>query len=580
MDNSAIEKIGRARLEELFSLTGIADPHIKSDEKTMSWDGNISIFSAEPFSKKTHLGDIPIQVKSHISDKFHTRFPVDMADLLIYKKEKRVFYLVMEMLSSNLYAYKLYYKSLYLLDIEKLIENNKGRNQITIDFDELPKEKPQDIAKILKLFLAEAKKQQVLIPGVLSLDDLHQVSRNGNLKIDLQLPVNFTVNDIIEGFEQQKPYIYFHNNELGLDFPVDRVKNGKLFVSQIQRTNIGVCNEVLYKEMEVIRSSNQVECKIGKCLSIYYKTDGVTYSFALCGDLSERIRASKLICGIYDESKIQTNCVDRHVSMSISEGKIDIIKKNLQFYLDIQKLFKKIGIYKELDFSIMTDDECKHLYFLIQSELYGRSVPIGYGDNRSGILKIANINILCSSKVDGDGFKLYSYFSNDAPAKWRYPDNLAPISQYLAFGFYNDLSLESVDNINFKEMCKQITSNKLARPDSDYCNKLVLRLLNFYDMHRDSLVIDTAIKISRHLYQSTKTDVDYLNFLQGLRRTRVLTEREKKQLITMRNKGSDLAIKCGCCILLEAKTEFNIYFSQLSKEDAEAFKQYPIMKLL
>ena len=57
-------------------------------KKTMSWDGTVSVFSSEPFSKSTHIGDIPVQVKTHMVDKFYSHIDVEIADLKIYKKEK------------------------------------------------------------------------------------------------------------------------------------------------------------------------------------------------------------------------------------------------------------------------------------------------------------------------------------------------------------------------------------------------------------------------------------------------------------------------------------------------------------
>lgn len=456
MDNSAIEKIGAAQLDIIFSKTGIADPHIKRDEKTMSWDGTISVYNAEPFSKATHIGDIPVQVKTHIVDKYYSHIDVEIADLKIYKKEKRVLYLVVENRGND---FKVYYKSFFLWDLEKILSKSKGSTK-RLPFDELPYKDVSKVKNVLLGFIKEANKQQVTIPNVVSLSDLGAKVKKGELKFDIDLPLQFTENDILKGIAEQRPYIYFHDKELDLSFPVDRFSEQiKLFIKKKEKGTIGVNGKVYFNSLEITKTAEQTQFKLGKSITGTLYPDGVSYHIELKGNLEERIETLEFILALADGAQLEVNGKKFEISLSSHLiEKESIFKEELKFYKDIKELLKRSYVTKQLNLDDMTQAEAVDLKYLCRTELYGEGVPIGNDKLRIGFAKISNISFFCYSSPLGNGLYHVCNFFRDDVLQFKLGDINNPISasNYLILCGLDVKAIAHVDNISYLELVKTL----------------------------------------------------------------------------------------------------------------------------
>lgn len=475
MDNSAIEKIGAAQLDIIFSKTGIADPHIKRDEKTMSWDGTVAIFNSEPFSKATHIGDIPVQVKTHMVDNYYSHIDVEIADLKIYKKEKRVLYLVVEDKGSE---FKVFYKALLLWDLEKILSKAKGSTK-RLPFDELPYNDSSKVKKMLLNFIAEANKQQVTIPNVLSLPDLGARVKKGELKFDIDLPLHFTENDVLKGVVEQKPYIYFHDKDLDVSFPVDRFSEQiKFFIKKKEKGTIGINGKVYFNSLEITKTAEQTQFKLGKSIIGTLYSDGVSCHLELKGNLEERIDTLEFILALVHGAQLEVNGKKFEISLSSHLiEKESIFKDELKFYKDVKNLLKKSYITKQLNLDDMTQTEACDLKYLCRSELYGEGVPIGNDKLRIGFAKISNISFFCYSSPLGNGLYHVSNFFRDDVLQLKLGDinNPITVSNYLILCGLDTKALAHVDNVSYKELVNELKKEKLSDVEYQYyCNLLTL----------------------------------------------------------------------------------------------------------
>lgn len=583
MDNSAIEKIGAAQLDIIFSKTGIADPHIKRDEKTMSWDGTVSVFSSEPFSKSTHIGDIPVQVKTHMVDKFYSHIDVEIADLKIYKKEKRVLYLVVENKGDK---YKVFYKALFLWDLEKILSKANGSTK-RLPFEEMPYTDTTKVKKLLFDFIKESNKQHVTIPNVLSLQDLGAKIYRGELKFDIDLPLQFTEKDILKGVAEQKPYIYFYDKELNLSFPVDRFSEQlKLFAHRTESITIGANNKVYFTSLEIIKTAGQTNFKLGKSISGTFYPEVISFRIDLKGSLEERKVALEFIIALVDGAPLEINQGKLDISLSShSIEKEKVFREELNFLKDIEKLFNKSYITKQLDLDKMTQAEAHDLRLLCRSELYNEAVPLGNKNLRIGFAKISNVNFLCySSPLENGLYHVCNFYRNDI-LQFKLGDinNPTPTSNYLILCGLDINALANVDNINYQELVKDLKKEHLTEIELHYYGKLLLQLLAVYDKTKRMDIINAVIELYEHLikFQNLqKSELLFLNLMQSYKRIRILTEGEIQQLIDLRDKCASDDLKCGCCILLDAVQEFQYYFKKLDKEQQQNFIRYPIANLL
>ena len=70
-----------------------------------------------------------------------------------------------------------------------------------------------------------------------------------------------------------------------------------------------------------------------------------------------------------------------------------------------------------------------------------------------------------------------------------------------------------------------------------------------------------------------------LRFFSG-KRKRALNYKEKDLIYDLKDAEDDLIIQCGIAILLDNKSDYERFFSKLSENEKNAFKEFPIYNLL
>lgn len=71
-----------------------------------------------------------------------------------------------------------------------------------------------------------------------------------------------------------------------------------------------------------------------------------------------------------------------------------------------------------------------------------------------------------------------------------------------------------------------------------------------------------------------------LNYYQTILRKRALSKEEIKNLKSLERKEENIEILLGISIILENKTNIDYYLEELTVEQKEKFKQYPIWNLV
>lgn len=71
-----------------------------------------------------------------------------------------------------------------------------------------------------------------------------------------------------------------------------------------------------------------------------------------------------------------------------------------------------------------------------------------------------------------------------------------------------------------------------------------------------------------------------LNYYQTILRKRALSKEEIKNLKSLERKEENIEILLGISIILDNKTNIDYYLEELTVEQTEKFKQYPIWNLV
>lgn len=578
-DSKTIEESGadfvKARLRKVNTL----DPNIPYNDKTASWDGNILVYSTVPFTKNKLRAKIPTQVKTRTLSKYKTKYPVSVADLKNYKKDGSILYFLVEIVND---VYKIYYAKLFLLDLERLIvtaENKSKKPQKSIDvcFLEFP-ESIKDIQILIEDYISEASKQKQLLPEVFDIDTFKKKYPNRSVTFNLRLPPNPTQSDILNSINQQKPYLYYHYDK-GISVPVGKFESDVLSIVTEKNIEVKVDQEVLFTSLKVETLSDKHRIKIGSTITIEEGGDSfkLTYNIKNVG-IVDTIKTLKFIIAMNEHKPIYLNG-NIFFTYSDFNAVIDkiMIKQQLDIYQDIQTLFKRLGIRKDLKVQELSDIEYKNLMMFCQSELYDKEVPLGHPKSNFGFLHIGNIHILCYCRATAkEGYYIIKSIFDKNLLSFALQEGKVPVGSYLYLIQDGIESFRKIDNINYSDL---IDSLNVLEPLSimlDAYNQLLLIMLSYYDEEKYERTLVACLWLAQYLWEKSGKDFNYINLCQVKYRLGKLLQSDKQQLVKIKSLTDSTAIKLACSIMLQSFDECDVYYSQLSKEEQEVFDTYPI----
>ena len=581
MDTKAKEKLGIAYLEIPLLKTEIVDTEFTKNDKTISWDGFLKIHKSEPFSKINLEGSIPVQIKTKSVKNFNKKNPISVDDVNNFIQEKRVMYFVVQLKGNE---YKIYYKSMLLWDLKKFIKNCGGHKSQGVEFSELPISNSTQIKSILLKFLSESKKQvAVLGDNILSLEDYMKHIRQGKLTFDVDIPLDCSIQELFNQIKNQQPYLYYEDPKSHIKFPVDKFTGDGVLISlgaKIENPII-VDGEILYDEIMKFNTGDSIHYKISNQINIVFKDEKYVINFSVNGTLKERINVLKFMLGLNKDHSFVIDGRSLVVENLLSKDKEKVFVKLLKFYLEVDRLFNKIGVEKELDFKNMKEKDFVLLQSLINGELYSKPV-LNYaleGDSNF-ICDIANVKILVYVKNIDETHKLFINMFSQKECQLlalSEPEPI-PVSNYLIL-IEKEL-WGNFDNINYLEMMESITKNYDVNKHEYYYTQLILNMISHYDKTKDTDLLDAVKCLSLFMYEKNSTDINFINLCQVKVRADILNDDDIKRLIKIKEETDDLYFKCACCCILNSKKEFKLFFNELKDEKKEEFKLYPIYNLI
>ena len=215
MNTKQIEEVARLHLTNYYVDCGDRlDIKCASNDKTMSYDGSITLFDEnennEELSKKKYRIQIPIQLKGKSVEKFkykNFKYSVTIEDLKIYSKDfKGILFLVVQICKKE---QKLFYNILSPYKVRKILEKGQGQKTISLEFAYAGDDKKRLIS-ICEEFECRVKKE--IKASYIKMKDIKDT-----------YPVQFTVSSmtsIFQIFKEIKNY----------DTPFYVTKNGQNYI--------------------------------------------------------------------------------------------------------------------------------------------------------------------------------------------------------------------------------------------------------------------------------------------------------------------------------------------------------------
>jgi len=574
MSNSNIEIQGVTSLEFLLASTKVLEPHLKKNDKTMSWDGTIFVFNQQ-IAKKDFFGKVPVQVKSEKVTKLSIDYRsknFSKIDLVNYFKDGGILIFLVEIDIKN--NSKIFFASLLPNDLKIILDEfnlKKDKESKAIKLEYLSKENIGRLVSICKNFVTNRVKQMSIkhLPSIPSIE---------------------TKELIISGFSDGRPidqyllnvdqYVYAKTDIEGLELFVKKVNIRKIR-SKVKR-EVSINGEVFFTNYLKETSKNSERIIFGKEIS--FDKNSKKIEIKIFGNLEEQLLTNKFIVKLLKEKEL-----------IIEGGKIELQKidngpkliKNLSerysWLKDIESLLKIFSIENtKFNLDKITKLEEQSLKLLVDSLVYEKKITTNpFPEETGGKFRITIGNLVLGiifyKGADGN-YKIHNLFDRNLKLEFRVGNDKPNYqsSRYVGLKVY---SLIKCDNLDVSTIIKDIKSIEYSEVYAEQVNFLVLEFIKAFDDTNSEKFIDTAEDIIDWLsLNDPKNEIFKLNKYQIIRRFRSLRKEEIEELMFMKNNADNEKL-CGISILLENKTDVDFYLNKLSKESKEVFLDYPIYTL-
>ena len=555
---------------------------IPTGDKEISWDGHIVVFYDDKRNKKSWRDRINVQVKGHLVKKLkkgNSKFAIDVDDLLNYKKEgKGTLLLVVEM--TDLENQKLYYANLLPVDLEEILRTIKdNQKEKSIDIKPVVEKTSSSLKNICLNFINNAQKQ--MKSKIIKAEEITKFQDVDRYEFDVVVPQNEKISDYILNNEI---YTYGYKGDLSLAFPKSKITE----LSKNIEYNIFIEGIKYYNGYKYVRTLEKDLIKIGKSVVINITEKKI--SIDLKGNIDERINDINFFINLIKYKYLEIDNNKIKIPFNIKEEnlkkQIKILRKDLTFLLKLKKSFKKFGVIFNANLEDLEENDWKSIDKLIALSENKQNIGI----NKEGVyyLKINKykIGILAIKDINGR-MNYYDYFKDISNVikvtlanKSIKAENGIVTTPYIILKKEDFLTMS---NINLKNIKYSISNIPEIGKQINDIRLLMLEILLAYDESKNNELLNLARYINNLIIKKDEKyeTINVINKLQIVNRSRELKLKEIDELYNIRELENDnLPVLCAIAILLKNYSDFNRYFSKLSRKEKEEFKKYPIYNLL
>ena len=585
VNTKRIEESATTALKAALLRCPILDSYIDSNDKTPSWDGTVFVYKSEKTKKVNLVGRVPIQIKGTekviVSDT--TAFSCNVADLKNYYKDGGcVFFLISVDLSSG--NSRIFYKTLLVVDLDKIIKGAGKQRTITIHLNLFPTE-ANEISSIFMQFTDNVHKQMGFIGK--DIPTFESLEANGAEITSLTFTassIGLTWNELPKFLSTHDFYLYAKVKGLDVDVPIDKVT--KAIVSKPVNGEVRVKERCFFPAYQVMYENGKPIIRIGKGISIDIRAEDncIVVHTERPDTLSDFIIEAEFFLELAEQGELTLNGMTLPLN-GISLSDMQERKRTLEYCKDVKKMLDYLGVTEELYLKDLSENDKKNLRNFTGAVLYNRKIgfPNMEEDQFYGAFKIANLVIWIWANRQSDGmYSIDSFFKLHQIALFTEDDaDLKKPIQTSQFVLLDKKGLIHISNMDYERVYSDISQTS---PSPEYCTKvnfLVLDMIGAYDeqtKHDDRLLV-LAEKICdwlRSIESMIDPEILLLNKLQIIKRRRALYVSEIVDLAKLTESKYPPATRCGAYLLMDADEEAQKCFDEFPPTTQEEFLKYPI----
>lgn len=570
MNSNKIETGAIICLESLLWKCSHIDHSISRNDKGLSWDGFIYLYSNKNQKKENLVCKCEIQVKGKEKLGRSRSYRVSVADLKNYKNNGGVIFFVIDIETE-----KVFYAELLPTKIGHILQSKlkkESQKTINIKLEEFPKS-PFVIENLVNQFCKDSDKQRASKGKIISLQD-EIVKLNGDSCFQGELKLIQEKNAIY--LSDKFTYLY-KLNEDGTTLPLNIVKIEK--AKNLQDLEVFIDNEVWRKlsvECVLTQRNEQPYLLINNNIYIYYNKGAEnSLEFTLNGTLADLKISSELMDAIIHGHKIKIGdwCEFRMCPSESQKKDFDALYQKL---IAIIKVLEYFGADKIISRDQLTEEDIKILLWMSE--------------------RIADFEKISKEEITVVNFEFYQFNSFQAiilivkDSKqdiWILNpfDFSMGISKsnndsiiYPFFVFLDEKELEFAINVDYGKMLTEVNAFEFKADCSDEITSFILRALLVIDRTNNMELLTVITRLAERLYDYDSNITNLINYLQCIRRKRDVTQEEAENLLNLfdSNGGNNLIYQCAISLILKNKYNYYKSYKQLNDEERDKFNSYPI----
>ncbi|MCA1047793.1 DUF4365 domain-containing protein [Bacillus toyonensis] len=559
--------------------------NIPVGDKGISFDGDIEVFKDHSESVGSLIGKVPVQVKGtevkEFTDGIRT-FSIGLDHYQNYYTSQGVLFFVVEIKRNG--DSKIFYKQLLPTEINEVLKKygeEQGQKQRRIELRSLSE---TDLTSVCSKFLAESKKQSIILieKSPFSREDYHSFELTSLTYNPMREPTrNIFEHDFtmygIHG-ELSVPLNQGRINAISLEIEEKITIDGCIYELQIKVT------EELKKFILLIEDSLEISIeKVGK--NFNFKI------IKLCS-LASQLKVLPLLLNMFSGKTISLEelGLDFEIGKITNRSKIHKAIMDLHTtFLTLKEIYEKLEINEETEFG----DEGKNVnQFVDQINAFNKMILEGDISNfkienpneaKFVVFSIGDIKIILFYNPTSIP-KLTNAFSEQIVNGQTHVVIDNSISYYTPYILLNASGLAYGENVKIeviKESFNRI--NPYENPElANLTNHFCLLCITAFDLTENIEWLHLADYLfSKFTGENLTEEIVFINRLQiKIRIEGVISKEDFKQLYTIKKQNAEnIEMQFCTSVLLGSAYESKIIFEEFENEDQERYRDFPIYKL-
>lgn len=594
-DTKRIEEKALNYLKTYIEDSSIISQFIADNDKEPCWDGHLYLYADGKRDKAHLLGRVPVQVKGTEVTKFQVKkwkYKLEKDDLRNYLHEPT--FVIVCQVKKDSKERKLFYRELLPNTVKNLLHDMGRQMTKSVLFHPLTEDLTEFEGQLLT-FMRNSKK-------MISFADskpftMEDAMRKGIKDYSFTAPV--ASNDrmgLLKYLTTHDTYLYAKvEKDLDIEVPID---GGPMKFTFSKDVDEDVCVEgkVYYHGYKNTIKDGRIIVSVADFLTLNLPMDAkdkrkteakITTRSKY---LDSAIHEAEFVLALHRSGKLSIGNLE--LNMMVNEPEfIAEMQERLEVWIELQSVLEKLHVSKPFDLTSITDEQSPLIDILITTVGKGQTVNLPGQETTLTVMEISNVKLLLWCAANSDGVCTFGDFF-DKTIRIRYKVNDTTKIDASPFSYLqNDNLWVRCDNINYPDV---IESAKNVCRQHDYgfimANHDVLAMIKAADAIKDTdkdkwnKLLETASDLTEWLIEHDVhkeiVPAYICNKMQIIKRQRNFTEKEIVLLERMyENVTVGDSIKAGVLLLLDKQEEFEDAFVNLTTEDQDNIRSFPIWKL-